>query len=97
MDFNELAINIHKNAVDHGWWETERPVPELLCLVHSEISEALEAYRFHDSENFAEELADAVIRLMDMAEGLGVDLQAAIIKKHSINQSRPYRHGGKVC
>jgi len=97
MEFNELAKNIHKNAVIHGWWETKRSVPELLCLVHSEISEALEAYRNHDDENLAEELADAVIRLMDMAEGLGIDLQAAIIKKHNINQSRSYRHGGKAC
>ena len=88
---------IHKNAVDHGWWEEHRPVPELLCLIHSEVSEALEAYRDGNAALFAEELADVAIRLLDAAEGLGIDLEAEIKRKHEINIARPYRHGGKVC
>ena len=42
------------------------------------------------------ELADTVIRIMDMCEGYGIDLEAAILKKHRYNQERPYKHGGKV-
>ena len=60
-------------------------------------SEALEAYRNHDKKNFAEELADIVIRVFDMAEGLEVDIQAEILKKHEINKKRPFRHGGEAC
>ena len=92
-----MAKDIHLNAVYHGWWETQRPVPELLCLIHSEVSEALEAYRNQDEKNLAEELADIVIRVFDMAEGLDIDIEKEIIIKHEHNKTREYRHGGKVC
>lgn len=97
MDIKELQKDIHKNAVDHGWWTTIRPIPETLCLIHSEVSEALEAFRNNDPENFAEELADVAIRLLDAAEGYGIDLEAEIIKKHAYNKTRSYKHGGKKC
>jgi len=78
----------------------QRNVPELLALVHSEISEALEAYRKRITDgpnNFGEELADAVIRVFDMAEGLGIDIEAEILRKHEYNKTREYRHGGKAA
>lgn len=42
------------------------------------------------------ELADVVIRIMDMCERYGIDLEAAIIEKHKFNKTRSYKHGGKV-
>lgn len=87
-------------------------VPTWLMLIVSELSEALEVYREgHHAlntiyysvehpegkpEGFAVELADAVIRLMDMAEALSIDLETAIKLKNAYNETRPYRHGGKV-
>jgi len=97
MEFQSLAIEINENAKNHGWWDGERPIPELLCLIHSEVSEALEAYRNRDNENLAEELADIVIRVFDMSVGLGINIQEEVVKKHTFNLTRPYRHNDKRC
>lgn len=45
MTINELAVVVHENAVAHGWWEDEREAPEIIALIHSEWSEALEEAR----------------------------------------------------
>jgi len=110
----ELQKEIHLNAIDKGFYsekrkdktvdsllyfEGERPLPEILCLIHSEVSEALEAYRKGLSPtnfaNFAEEMADIVIRVMDLCEYLNINLYEEIIKKHKYNKTRPHKHGKK--
>lgn len=45
MLIRELAAMIHQNAVDHGWWDEPREMPEVVALIHSEWSEALEEAR----------------------------------------------------
>lgn len=64
-----------------------------LMLVVSELSEAVEALTKKDDENFREEIADAAIRLFDIAGACGIDLDQEIANMMSRNFSRSYRHG----
>lgn len=106
----EWQRDIHANAVAHGFHDTELSqlgrvavVPEKLCLIHSEVSETLEALRDGalttttredgKPEGLPSELADVVIRCLDLAEYLGIDLEAEIERKHAFNKTRPYKHG----
>ena len=64
-----------------------------LMLVVSEVSEAAEAVRKNSPENFVEEIADTMIRLLDICGTMGIDIEAAIRLKMAINAARPARHG----
>jgi NTP pyrophosphatase (non-canonical NTP hydrolase) len=141
LGFEVASRAIYLNNVAKGWWENpNRNFGEVLALIHSEVSEALEAYRDGDDitdiayeypdlyevvndsgetvkivgaqeestlqtedgeivlgkpVGVASELADVIIRILDVAEGLNIPVTQALIEKHQYNQTRPYRHGGK--
>lgn len=80
----------------NGWFDEDRDFSADVALLHSEVSEAFEAYRKNDWDNLAEELADVFIRLLDTVGRYNVDLAAETIKKIKANAGRGYRHGGKV-
>jgi NTP pyrophosphatase (non-canonical NTP hydrolase) len=93
-------------ARERGWHDRALNVPEKLALIHSEVSEALEAFRIGDMglrvdsatgkpEGFDAELADVIIRIGDLAGILNIDLEEAIVVKMKYNATRPYRHGNK--
>lgn len=69
--------------------------PTKAILVVSELCEALEEHRAlePDMKHFAEELADAEIRLLDIAGSYGIDLDAAMTEKMQANWGRPQKHG----
>ena len=85
-------------------------VAEKLCLIHSEISEAMEGARKNLPDDklphrpmIEVELADAVIRILDLCGALNLDLDGAIKEKLIFNLTRPdhkienrTKEGGKV-
>lgn len=85
------------------YYDARNPVIAMkLMLIVSEASEALETLRDHgadacvDEGNFMEELADIMIRVLDLSEMLGGGLGEEIVKKMAKNQNRPYKHGRKI-
>jgi len=95
----------------NGWREPKRfdwsdpdAIASVLMLIVTEVSEAMEAVRKGDQENFTEELADIVIRVFDAIGGIAEqnpdfaphDLERTILRKLITNIHRGYKHGGKL-
>lgn len=84
-----LAQNLAwENKLAKGFNTTD--VPLEFCLLNGEIAEAFDAWR-KGRQDVAEELADAAIFLLSLAEMTGTDLQDAIKAKLAKNAARVYQ------
>jgi len=101
-------VELGKRALSGALEITSREadaVAAKLALVHSEVSEALEALRVGmirtvdidgKPEGLANELADVVIRVLNLAAMLEIDMSDELERKMAYNEKREYKHGGKV-
>ena len=118
---NDLSKKIYKANKKKGFHEGEKNIGEMLCLIHSEVSEALEAdrkekhqfasikgvigwkssvdfkhyFEEHTKDTFEDELADTIIRILDLCGMKKIDIESHIEAKMRYNEMREHKHGKK--
>lgn len=99
----ELAADIHAIHVRKQFYDEPKTVSHLMGLVMTELAETIEADRQHENDKPSEkipeftkeeeEVADAIIRLLDFSGYRKLRIGAAVLAKHEYNRSRPPKHG----
>ena len=112
MNLDELAYNLNDTAIEKGFWKPMSRMDQeddfiffakQLAMVHSEVTEALEALRKgQGDEKFVEELAYIIIRVLDLWAGMSrvlvnglPSIDKVLTEKSDTNKSRPQLHGNR--
>lgn len=98
-----LAAILHETAISKGFWDGPKnhdKIGNKLALVHSEVTEVLEAIRKNKgSKEVVEEMADVIIRLLDLyaammnAGFVEHSLDEELSNKMAVNKGRQKLHG----
>lgn len=99
--WDKIQTRAVSTARSKGWYDDDWSIDRSLCLIHAEVAEVTEALRAGnpvDSKcleySAAEvELADVIIRIMDLAHRMDWNIPGAVSAKMEFNKTRPYKHG----
>lgn len=107
MNLDKLSSQLHETAVEKGFWDAMNTMDDKfiffakqIAMIHSEATEVLEAIRKSKGhDQIVEELADIIIRVCDLYEGLResgevfYSLEKTVKSKAQVNKGRPRLHG----
>lgn len=104
INLTDMAYVLNQNAKEKGFWDENNGVNfyiKQMAMIHSEVTEILEALRKEKGDQaMLEEFADVIIRLLDLYAGMRVDgyfegllLEEVLLNKVETNKSRPKMHG----
>jgi NTP pyrophosphatase (non-canonical NTP hydrolase) len=111
MNLDDMALHIHKTSTEKGFWDPMNRMDKQdhfifyskqLAMVHSEVTEVLEALRKSKGDiQVVEELADIIIRVLDLYVGMAkheaidltISLDDILRRKIIFNESRDRLHG----
>jgi NTP pyrophosphatase (non-canonical NTP hydrolase) len=93
VGLNQKMLEVRALADGKGFSSEPARIWEMLALIHTEVSEATDAYKKGESvEHVGEELTDAIIRILHLMSALDLDADKLFQDKMKKNWERPYKY-----
>ncbi len=93
IGLNQKMLEVRALADGKGFSSDPARIWEMLALIHTEVSEATDAYKKGEPmEHVGEELTDAIIRILHLMSALDLDAESLFQEKMKKNWGRPYKY-----